>query len=603
MRAFAASIIALGLFAMPAMAAGGAANNNGADPASPKAADPAAKPAPKPANTAANAAPASPARPAAEEMETELQQLRDAVAMQAQQIQDQQKKMQQLEEQLKSSGAARENLSASPAAAPAATAAPVSTASLSATAAASPAEANQAGNNEPASWRFKGVTFTPIGFFAAETVWRQRALSADVNTPFNGLPMPGASQYNISEFNASGRQSRIGMLVQGKLDTVKIGGYYEADFLSAGVTSNDNQSNSYTLRQRQFWAQAAFDSGLTITGGQMWSLVTQTTKGMDNRTENLPETIDAQYHVGFSWERQYGFRVVKDFGNKLWVGASVEEPQTIFKYHGTATPFLLGTAGNGGGLYNATTNYSFNYTPDFVFKAVFEPGFGHYEVFGILSTFRDRVFPTGATPFNSSVVGGGGGANAWLPFDHSHINLGAHFLMGNGVGRYGTSGLPDATVQPDGALSLLRSYQGLGTLAFHYPKWDVYLNAGGEFAGRRQFISGSSLIPNEGYGALGFDNSGCWTETNPGTSGYAPGSLAACTGDIRNILEATIGTWYTFYNGPKGQMKFGLQFSHEVINTWTGLGPTGVCASATHPNCGPSPDENMFFTSFRYYIP
>ena len=30
-------------------------------------------------------------------------------------------------------------------------------------------------------------------------------------------------------------------------------GYFEADFLSAGVTSNNNESNSYTLRQRQVW--------------------------------------------------------------------------------------------------------------------------------------------------------------------------------------------------------------------------------------------------------------------------------------------------------------------------------------------------------------
>jgi hypothetical protein len=146
MRAFAASMIALALFAMPAMAAGGAANNNSAAPA-----EPAAKPAPQPAKSAA-AAPnaASPAIPAAAEMETELQQLRDALAIQAQQIQDQQKKMQHLEEQLKTSNAARENLSASPAAAPvaaasaSASAASVSTAALSSTAAASPLPAAKA---------------------------------------------------------------------------------------------------------------------------------------------------------------------------------------------------------------------------------------------------------------------------------------------------------------------------------------------------------------------------------------------------------------------------------------------------------------------------
>lgn len=619
MRAFAASMIALGLFAMPAMAAGGVANNNNAQPANPKvpASDPAAKPAPKPATAAA--APASPAKPAAEEMEAELQELRDAIAVQAQQLQDQQKKMRQLEDQLKASGARRENLSAPPAAAPAAASAePTATASTAATAPASAAAvassagapvdaANSSqGSAEPGSWGFKGVTFTPIGFFAAETVWRQRGLGADINTPFNSLPMPGASQYNISEFNASGRQSRIGMLVQGKLSTVKIGGYYEADFLSAGTTSNDNQSNSYTLRQRQFWAQAAFDSGLTITGGQMWSLVTQTAKGVDPRSEVLPENIDAQYNVGFSWERQYGVRIAKDFNHKMWLAMSVEEPQVTFKGAGSAVPFFFGQAGTGGGLYSPSANYSFNETPDFVFKAAFEPGFGHYEVFGLISTFRDRIFPTGVAPYNSSTVGGGGGANAWLPFDNGHVNVGLHVLVGNGVGRYGSAqATPDVTIQPDGTFATVRSYQGLGTLAFHYPKWDVYFHLGGEYGERTQFYSSpTATIPTVGFGAIGFDNSGCWTENPPtSSSGYAPGSVSSCANNIRDVIEGTVGVWYSFYTGPKGTFKFGLQFSHEAYNTWTGLGATGVCNSAVNPSCGPSSNENMFFTSMRYYIP
>jgi hypothetical protein len=607
MRAFAASMIALGLIAMPAMAAGGAGNSSSAaaDP-KPATAATAAKPAnaAQPATTAAAAAPASPAKPA-EEMETELQQLRDAVAMQAQQIQDQQKKMQQLEEQLKASGAGRENLSASPAASasamPAAAAA-ASTASLSSTAAATsmPAASSSGaqGSEGPASWAYKGVTFTPIGFFAAETVWRQRAMSAGINTPFTAVPMPGSNQYNISEFNAEGRQSRIGMLVQGKLSTVKIGGYYEADFLGTGVDSNDNQSNSYALRQRVFWAQAAFDSGWTITGGQMWSLVTQTAKGLDSRTEVLPENIDAQYNVGFSWQRQYGLRVVRDFNNKMWLGMSVEEPETTFKGAGTTVPFLYGAPGTGGGHYNPLATYSFSQAPDFIFKAAFEPGFGHYEVFGLISTFRDRVFPTGATAYNNTVVGGGGGANAWFPFDNGHINVGLHALVGNGTGRYGSAqAAPDVTIQPNGQFATVRNYSGLATLAFHYPKWDVYFHLGEEYGERTQFAGGTV-----GFGAIGFDNSGCWTESAP-SGGTSPGSLTGCANNIKDVVEGTAGLWYSFYSGPKGTVKFGLQFSHEAYNTWQGLGATGLCASATHPSCAPSPDENMAFTSFRYYIP
>ena len=46
----------------------------------------------------------------------------------------------------------------------------------------------------------------------------------------------------------------------------------------------------------------------------MWSLVTETKTSTDNRTENLPATIDAQYHVGFSWERQPGVRFQQRIG-------------------------------------------------------------------------------------------------------------------------------------------------------------------------------------------------------------------------------------------------------------------------------------------------
>jgi uncharacterized coiled-coil protein SlyX len=158
----------------------------------------------------------------------------------------------------------------------------------------------------PLAIHYKGINITPGGFLAAEFVRRTRALAADINTPFNSLTMPGASQSSISEFFGSGRQSRISMLAEGKLKSAKLSGYYEADFLSAAVTSNNNESNSYSLRQRQAWGQAALDNGWTITGGQMWSLVTETKKGTDPRSEAVPMTIDPQYTVGFSWARQQG---------------------------------------------------------------------------------------------------------------------------------------------------------------------------------------------------------------------------------------------------------------------------------------------------------
>ena len=481
----------------------------------------------------------------------------------------------------------------------------------------------------PLALHYKGITITPGGFLAAETVRRSRALAADVNTPFNSITMPGASQSAMSEFFGSGRQSRISMLAEGKLSMVKLSGYYESDFLSAAVTSNNNQSNSYSLRQRQAWGQAAFDNGWSFTGGQMWSLLTETKHGLDNRTEALPMTIDAQYHVGFSWARQYGIRLVKDFDNKVWFGVSVENSQATLTAHNNASNFLIGSAGAGGGLYNSAVttcstvlnsagapvttctpaaSYSFNPAPDVIAKLAFEPGFGHYEVFGVYSRFRDRVFPcddiaattvcgTSTTPgpnatdaFNSSTNGGGFGANARWTFA-KRVDFGLHGFGGSGIGRYGSGGISDTTVRADGTLYLLRGLQGLATLEYHGPRLDIYLNAGSEYAARAATydpVTGKIV----GYGAEAFSNKGCSTETLPPVgNGFAPGSLSSCTADTRALIEGTAGFWYRFYNGPKGRFQFGAQYSYVTRNAWSGAGgePHGI--------------DDMVFTSFRYYLP
>jgi hypothetical protein len=506
-------------------------------------------------------------------------------------------------------------------------------------------EAQKNLSEPPTAIHFKGITITPGGFLAAETAWRSRALAADVNTPFNNVTMPGASQSTMSEFFGSGRQSRISMLAEGRLKTAKLSGYVEADFLSAAATSNNNQSNSYSLRQRQAWGQAAFDNGWSFTGGQMWSLVTETKHGVDNRTEALPMTIDAAYQVGFSWARQYGVRLARNLNNQVWFALSLENAQATLSTHGNAANFLVGSAGAGGGLYNPTITtcsstinaaatsvstactptyaYSFNPLPDIVAKLVFEPGFGHYEVFGVYSRFRDRTFPcaessatympcgatitspSAASAVNSSKDGGGFGANARWSFVNKRLDFGLHAFAGDGIGRYGSGGLADASVHADGTLDLIRNYQGLATLEWHGPKLDVYFNVGSEYNSRafdydpNNVQNGVVKAAYVGYGAGGpmaiggFNNAGCYSEAlPPNGTGFLPGSLSGCTADTRALTEGTVGFWYRLYNGPKGRVQWGPQLSYVNRQTWSGkngLGPNGLDA--------------MVFTSFRYYLP
>jgi hypothetical protein len=496
----------------------------------------------------------------------------------------------------------------------------------------------------PEALHFKGIAITPGGYMEAATVTRTHALGADINTPFNSIPYDGATASHMMETFGSGRQSRVSMLAEGKLGSAKIGGYVEADFLSAGLTSNNNESNSYTLRQRQAWAQAALNSGWTFTGGQMWSLVTETKQGVETRSEATPMTIDPQYNVGFSWARQYGFRVAKNFGNQLSWAASVEDSQATLGGHLASgqNNFVLGSQGANSGLYNATANYSFNPAPDFITKFVYQPtGLGHYEAFALVSEFRDRIFPCGGTitatngvlppsvpcgtgnipnssgAYNSSKIGGGVGLNARGTLA-GKFDLGIHLLAGNGIGRYGTAGLPDAVARPDGVLVPVRNYQGLATAEYHSKRLDIYANVGMEYEARTAYTLGGK---GAGYGSTLFNNSGCYTEAPPSstttpvdtptstpggtgsgtvpvsgpvaplTPGFNTANPANCTGDTRNIIEGTIGFWYRFYNGPKGRLQWGPQYSYIDRNSWSGVGGN------------PNATENMIFTSFRYYLP
>jgi Skp family chaperone for outer membrane proteins len=303
--------------------------------------------------------------------------------------------------------------------------------------------------NNPDSLHYKGITLTPGGFAAGETVWRSKATGGDIPTAFSSLPYEGADAYSLSEFYGSARQSRLSLMAQGNVPWGKLTGYWEADWLGTGITSNNNQSNSYVLRQRVIWGQAATNNGWAFTGGQLWSLATEDKKGISNISGDImtPQTIDPNYVVGFVWTRQYGFRVTKTW-NKFAAGFAVENPQVLYSAAiGGDTPYaILGSVGQNGGNYNAAvssvaattyvqsytnlktvdsggntvynyvpvyntitantniTNISFNYAPDIIVKLAFDPGWGHYEIVGIGRFAHELVFP-GVTQ-NSVKYGG-----------------------------------------------------------------------------------------------------------------------------------------------------------------------------------------------------
>jgi hypothetical protein len=438
---------------------------------------------------------------------------------------------------------------------------------------------------------YKGLSITPTGFLEAANQYRSRALGSDMFSPFNDIPFDSSPAAHESEDRLSARQSRLGVLVQGDANsTTHLSAYGEIDFLGAAESANSNESNSFTPRLRVLYVTGDWDtSGWHLLAGQSWSLATLNGKGITPRNEIIPPMIDAQFIPGFVWARQPQFRVTKDFGKKLWLAVSVENPQTVFT--GAVPPNVISQITNSTGLFAGAVNASapasagggtpatptaatssLNHLPDVVVKAAYEADVRgrdlHLEVFGLGRAFTDRI---GAQ--NDTVYGGGVGGGLAVDAVPGVLDLELSALTGSGIGRYGTSQLPDVTFAPDGRIEPISETAWLAGGTLHATRaLDVYVFGGEEVVGRRSFNA------TYGYGSPTLDLAGC---------SILGGSCAAVT---RFVEQGTIGFWQKVYQGSLGRAQFGVQYSYTVRHALSGL--DGIA---------PVTNDNIVFTSVRYY--
>jgi len=101
-----------------------------------------------------------------------------------------------------------------------------------------------------------------------------------------------------------------------------------------------------------------------------------------------------------------------------------------------------------------------------------------------------------------------------------------------------------------------------------------------------------------GYGNKAANNSGCATEGVP-INQFNTSNGSNCAGDIKIIQEGTVGFWHKFYSGPRGGMRWGIQYSYIWKSAWSGTGGVAAGGAAIAPRAV----DNMIFTSFRYYLP
>ncbi len=378
---------------------------------------------------------------------------------------------------------------------------------------------------------------------------------------------------------------------------------------------------------------------------------------------------------------------------------SAENPQVLYtaSLAGNTPYAVLGSAGVNAGLANAATsscspstsvvnytnqpdgaigvpvpvyktvnscanlaNVTFNEAPDMVVKSAFDPGWGHYEVFGIARFAHEMVYPgettnsnlyggmkdivTGATvapalttagAYKNAVALGGMGASLRVPLLQNRVTLGAKGLYGAGVGRYGDSTLSDVTANAAGLLSPIHNFSGMATAEVNpTPKLTLYGYYGGDYAGREDYgtattttlsaptaefcLTGTTTCTTTptaaqmaaggtwgghwaapsaaavGYGSRLLSNAAFMANAPPGFNGSSTGYYAgaSCGAQTRDVQEMTTGYWYEFLKGEHGRFRQGIQYSYAMRTSWSGA--AGIQARGV---------ENMFFTSFRYYLP
>ena len=467
----------------------------------------------------------------------------------------------------------------------------------------------------------EGIHFSMAGsFIAMEGAERQHSEVSNgaSSPPFGspGIPLQNSPLYTDREFRASAQQSRIAMKMWGDIDPNQhIKGYYEMDFLGASTDANNRESNSFTPRIRQAFAQ--YDNDLWhfhFVAGQAWSFLTQNRVGMLPQTENVPLTIDAQYVVGFDWLRNPQLRFVYDINKVAWFGVSIEQPAAVFP----GSPATVVTPGlpiitninnfcQGASHLNNTTSCSNDVAPDIIEKIAFDPGFGHYELLGLERWLSDSVSTNGvANSWQQKVaMAWGVGGNVLLPAIPKVLDLQGSVLYGNGIGRYTSSQLPDAVVGPDGTLSPITELSFMvGAVAHPFEGNDIYTYYGEDRTYANSWTSGGT---QGGWGNPNYLNTGCLNQNwanNPGATSGGPAyntpiAGTSCAFNVQKAQEFTIGFWQDAYKGNLGRLRYGLQYEYVRLTAFDGL--PGVASGNSTPNQGLTPNNNIVMFSVRYY--
>lgn len=321
----------------------------------------------------------------------------------------------------------------------------------------------------PLSISLGDTMLTPLGFLDMTFFARSSNVGSGIGTNFAGIPYNTSAAEHLSEMNFSAQNSRVGFRVDSMFMGAKVLGYLETDFLfNNNANSFQVTSNSAGLRLRNYFVDVQ-KNGFEVLGGQDWSFLTPNRNGLSPIPSDIfyTQNMDTNYQVGLIWTRQPQFRFILHPSENFAFGLSLENPQQyIGGGSGASTVTLpanlsssLGSQLQSGGSITGVPNFF----PDIVLKGAYDAHPGdrtlHVEAAGLVSGFKDYVTLTTppAAAGSHTAVGYGGEVNMNLEL-FKGFRLIENAYASEGGGRYIFGIAPDLIVRPDGSISLLHSY-------------------------------------------------------------------------------------------------------------------------------------------------
>ena len=433
---------------------------------------------------------------------------------------------------------------------------------------------SQGGPASPLQLRVGDAFITPVGFMDFTSVWRSRDGGSGIGTNFAGIPYGNTSfQSNLNEFRFSMQNSRIGFRVDANVKGSHVIGYMESDFLGNNPTNVAVSSNSNTMRSRLYWVDVR-KGAWEILGGQTWSLATPNRVGVSPLPADVffSYNMDVNYQLGMVWGRIPEFRVAYHFpDDKAAFAIALDGPE---QYAGGTNgsgaftpPAALASTYVGGELNNGNTTLGVaNRAPDVIAKFVVDPSKRFHGEIGGIARFFQLFNPATSTTFTTT--GGGGFINLDAGI-FGGLRLLTHNFWSDGGGRYIFGQAPDLIARADGSPSLVHASSTVDGFEFTHANTTLFGYYGLVYIGRNVAIdaNGTSLI---GWGYSG-----------------AP-SL-----QNRTIQEGTTGFIQNFWKDSRyGALSLIGQYSYLTRDPW-------AIATGAPKNA----HANMAFLDLRYTLP